>query len=181
MKIADKRSSAEDLLVITQIRLLGDTAAFEVLVKKYQSPLRRYLYNLTGGDGALADDISQETFIKAFTGLKSFRGIGSFRGWLFMIAYRQFIDTHRTFRYHAPITDQTHSYATTSSKIEMLSQTLAPLDTQERNLIILHCIEECSHSELAKITSLPLGTIKTCLARAKEKLRQHLAEDGKDF
>lgn len=182
MKIAEKSSSnAEDFLILTQIRLFGDTAAFGALVKKYQSPLRRYLYNLTGGNSSLADDISQETFIKAYTGLKGFKGLGSFRGWLFRIAYCQFIDTHRTFRYNADITEIDTAYASVVQNYEMLSQTLVVLTEVERNLIILHCIEECSHSEIAKITSLPLGTVKTHLAKAKEKLKTHLSEDGKDF
>lgn len=180
-RVSTSSSSAEDLLILTQIRLFGDTAAFGALVRKYQSPLRRYIYNLTGGNGSLADDISQETFIKAFTSLKSFRGLGSFRGWLFRIAYCQFIDTHRTFRYHSDVTELSTAYQTVHQSSEMLAQTLSVLNDTERNLIILHCIEECSHSEIAKITSLPLGTVKTHLARAKDKLKKHLAEDGKDF
>lgn len=181
MKIAEKSSNAEDLLILAQIRLFGDTSAFGALVRKYQSPLRRYIYNLTGGNGSLSDDISQETFIKAFTNLKSFKGFGSFKGWLFRIAYCQFIDTHRTFRYNADIDQIDVDYKNVGLKYEMLAQTLSPLTDVERNLIILHCIEECSHSELAKITALPLGTVKTHLAKAKEKLKKYLAEDGKDF
>lgn len=179
--IAKSNSNAEDLLIIAQVRLFGDSAAFGALVRKYQSPLRRYLYNLTDGDGSLADDISQETFIKAFTSLKGFRGLGSFRGWLFRIAYCQFVDTHRTFRYHTDVTQIDPCYASVGQNYKMLAQTLAVLSDVERNLIILHCIEECSHSEIAKITALPLGTVKTHLARAKEKLKTYLAEDGKDF
>ncbi|MEG1633994.1 MAG: RNA polymerase sigma factor [Rikenellaceae bacterium] len=181
MKIAEKSSNAEDLLILVQIRLFGDTSAFGALVRKYQSPLRRYLYNLTSGNGSLADDLSQETFIKAFTSIKGFKGIGSFRGWLFRIAYCQFIDTHRTFRYDADIAEINIAYKNVGQKLEVLSQTLAVLSEVERNLIILNCIEECSHSEIAKITALPLGTVKTHLARAKEKLKIYLAKDGKDF
>lgn len=182
MKIAEPISSnAEDLLIIGQIRLFGDSSAFGILVRKYQSPVRRYLYNLTNGDKSLADDISQETFIKAFTALKSFRGLGSFKGWLFRIAYCQFVDTHRARRHYTPIEQLNAAYSTLSQHNEILTQTLAVLNDTERHLIILHCIEECSHSEVAKITQMPLGTVKTTLARAKTKLKAHLSEDGKDF
>lgn len=180
-RVEKSSSSAEDFLILTQIRLFGDTAAFGALVKKYQSPLRRYLYNLTDGNCSLADDLSQEAFIKAFTGLKEFKNWSSFRGWLFRIAYCQFIDTHRTFRYHADVTEVDTAYENVAQSHGILSQTLSVLNDVERNLIILHCIEEFSHSEIAKITLLPLGTVKTHLARAKEKLRIHLKEDGKYF
>lgn len=181
MKIVEKSSNAEDLLILAQIRLFGDTSAFGALVRKYQSPLRRYLYNLTEGNGSLADDISQETFIKAFTSLKSFKGLGSFRGWLFRIAYCQFIDTKRTFRYNTDIEEINLDYKHVGQKYEILAQTLSVLSDVERNLIILHYIEECSHSEIAKITELPLGTVKTHLVKAKVKLKKYLADDGKDI
>lgn len=183
MKIIEPISSnAEDLLIIGQIRLFGDTAAFGELVRKYQSPLRRYLYNLTSGNASLADDISQESFIKAYSSIKEFKGLGSFRGWLFRIAYRQFVDTYRGFRHNDTITDKHNgSFSAHAHSVEILNQTLETLSDTERNLIILHCIEECSHSEIAKITTMPLGTVKSTLARAKDKLKKHLAEDGKDF
>lgn len=179
MKTNPISSNAEDLLIISQIRLFGDTAAFGALVKKYQSPLRRYLYHLTGGDRATADDLSQETLIKAYTSLGEFKGLGGFRGWLFRIAYRRFLDSLRTQRSSAEIAE--HNAGRVEPEVQMLEQTLAPLTDTERNLIILSCIEECSHSEIAKITSIPLGTIKSTIARAKEKLKKHLEEDGKDF
>lgn len=183
MKLAKTiSSSAEDRLILAQIQLFGDTTAFGALVRKYQSPLRRYLYHLTGGNASLSDDISQEAFIKAFTNLKGFRGLGSFRGWLFKIAYCQFIDTCRTQRHHSDITELSSvPYSTLTAHSEMLAQTLSVLNENEKNLIVLHCIEECSHSEIAKITGQPLGTVKTTLARAKEKLKKHLKEDGRDF
>lgn len=179
MKIAEKSSSsAEDFLILTQIKLFGDTAAFGALVKKYQSPLRRYLYNLTGGNSSLADDISQEAFIKAYTGLKDFNKFGSFRSWLFRIAYCQFIDTHRTFHYHTDVCEVDVAYVNVAQSNKLLTQTLSVLSETERNLIILNCIEEFSHSEISKITLLPLGTVKTHLAKAKEKLKKHLRDDG---
>lgn len=169
-------------MIIGQIRLFGDTSAFGDLVRKYQSPLRRYLYNLTGGNSSLADDISQESFIKAYSSIKDFRGLGSFRGWLFRIAYRQFVDTYRGFRYNETITERdSGSYSSCTATIEILNQTLESLSDTERNLIILHCVEECSHSEITKITGIPLGTVKSTIARAKNKLKTHLSEDGKDF
>jgi len=59
-------NNAEDLRWIAQITLSRDERAFEKLVHKYQSPIRRFFLNLTMGDAFLSDDLAQETFIKAF-------------------------------------------------------------------------------------------------------------------
>ena len=58
-------NKAEDLLWISQVVIADDRRAFDRLVCKYQSPVRRFLRNLTLGDATLADDLAQETFIKA--------------------------------------------------------------------------------------------------------------------
>lgn len=171
---------AEDLLILGQIRLFGNRAAFGSLVEKYQSPLRRYLYYLTGGDGSLADDIAQDAFIKAFEQLEKYHARGSFRGWLFRIAYNRFIDLRRGEHPQSPIEYASGSYAAAQG-CEILFETLSPLSEIEKNLIILSCIQDCSHSEIAKITELPLGTVKTNIARAKEKLKKHLKENERDF
>ena len=68
--------------------------AFGVLVSEYQSEIRRFFMNLTG-DAALSDDLSQETFIKAYTSIRSFRMMSRFRTWLYRIAYNEFYSYYR--------------------------------------------------------------------------------------
>ena len=68
-------SKAEDLLWISQVVIADDRRAFDRLVYKYQSSVRRFLQNLTLGDSMLADDLAQETFIKAYLNIRSFQGI----------------------------------------------------------------------------------------------------------
>ncbi len=145
---------------------------FETVVTEFQSPLRRYLYYLTGGDAPLSDDLAQETFIKAFTNWHTFRGEGA-KTYLFRIAYRTFIDATRKQRPQTqiPLTMES-SYPI--EQFEILNETLAPLDEKERTLILLSCVEQLSHSEIVEVTALPLGSIKTTLRRAKDKLKQHL-------
>jgi RNA polymerase sigma factor (sigma-70 family) len=76
--------------------LRDDHDAFAELVRRYQSPLRAWLRRLTGGDFARADDLAQETFLRAYRRLGSFRGTGKFSTWLFSIAYNEFRnDTRR--------------------------------------------------------------------------------------
>jgi len=59
-------SKAEDMLLISQVVISDDRLAFDKLVRKYQSSVRRFLLNLTLGDSMFADDLAQETFIKAY-------------------------------------------------------------------------------------------------------------------
>ena len=70
-------------------------AAFEKEVINNQEPLRRFLLNLCGGDGALSDDIAQEAFIKAYLNINSFNGLSKFSTWLFRIAYNCYCDNKR--------------------------------------------------------------------------------------
>lgn len=148
-----------------------------MLVEKYQAPLRRYFWYLTSGNLSLSDDLSQETFIRAYERLKSYSALGSFRGWLFRIGYNQFIDSHRSSRASCSIDSIQNWSQEATADTELLCQTLQSLDDTERNLILLSCIEGCSHSEIAKITSMPLGSVKTVIARAKQKLQNELKDE----
>ena len=152
--------------------IITNRTPFETVVTEFQSPLRRYLFYLTGGNAPLSDDIAQETFIKAYINWANFRGEGA-KTYLFRIAYRTFIDAKRKEKPQTEIpltlesTYPTEQYA-------ILNETLAPLDERERTLILLSCVEELSHSDIEEVTALPLGTIKTTLRRAKDKLKKHL-------
>ena len=88
-------SKTEDMLLVSRVVIADDRRAYETLMLKYQSSVRRFLLNLTLGDGALADDLAQETFIKAYLHLRSFQGLASFSSWLFRIAYNCFFDSKR--------------------------------------------------------------------------------------
>ena len=80
-----------DIALVTQVLLTHNTRAFDKLVKKYQSPIRRFFLNQTCGDKELSDDLAQDTFIKAYTNLKSFKGSANFSTWLYRIAYNVFL------------------------------------------------------------------------------------------
>ncbi|HBS32540.1 MAG TPA: hypothetical protein DEA40_12500, partial [Parvularcula sp.] len=76
-----------DIDLVILAKAARDSAAFETLVKRHQAPLRAFLVRLTG-EPALADDLAQEAFLKAYRALDGFRGGASFRSWLFSIALR---------------------------------------------------------------------------------------------
>lgn len=66
-------SQLNDISLVAQVVVFKNTRAFDQLVQKYQSPVRRFFLHLTCGDSELSDDLAQDTFIKAYTNLASFR------------------------------------------------------------------------------------------------------------
>ena len=89
-----------DLSLVAQVAVLGNKRAFDELVRRYQSPVRRFFLHQTLGDSQLSDDLAQDTFIKAYTSIGSFRGISSFQTWLMRIAYNVFYDYRRKEQTH---------------------------------------------------------------------------------
>ena len=78
-------SQINDIALVAQVVVFKNTRAFDTLVKKYQSPIRRFFLHQTLGDTELSDDLAQETFIKAYTNLASFKNLSSFSTWLYRV------------------------------------------------------------------------------------------------
>ena len=91
-------ASLTDISLVAQVAVLGNKRAFDELVRRYQSPVRRFFLHQTLGDSQLSDDLAQDTFIKAYLNIASFRGIASFQTWLMRIAYNVFYDYCRKMR-----------------------------------------------------------------------------------
>lgn len=177
MTKTDKRHDAlGEWWLVRRVKRSGDRAAFGELVERYHSPLRRYLTHLTGGDGFRADDLAQEAFIKAFTSIRQFSGVGSFRAWLFRIAYRTFLDSRRSLHPTLEI-ERMEAAGESGTEIAILQSALACLDEAERNVILLSAVEQLSHSQIAHVTEMPLGTVKSMVTRAKAKLREYLKNE----
>jgi RNA polymerase sigma-70 factor (ECF subfamily) len=172
-------SNAEDLKWVMQVTLLGNKDAFDPLVRKYQSPIRRFFLNLTMGDSSLSDDLAQETFIKAYLQIKSFQGLSGFSTWLFRIAYNVFYDSVRAQRRQNETSldevDRCHSVDNDfSAEKSDLYDALRKLRHEERTAILLCYMEGMSHSQAAKVMKCPLGTLKSYVAAGKTKLAHHL-------
>lgn len=172
-------SNADDLKWVMQVTLLGNKDAFDPLVRKYQSPIRRFFLNLTMGDAALSDDLAQETFIKAYLQLKSFQGLSGFSTWLFRIAYNVFYDSARAQKRHYETSldevDRWYSVDNDfSAEKSDLYDALHKLRPEERTAILLCYMEGMSHSQAAKVMRCPLGTLKSYVSAGKTKLARHL-------
>jgi RNA polymerase sigma-70 factor (ECF subfamily) len=166
----------------------GDHEAFGDLVTEHQ----RYVYNLALGvlkNEEEALDLTQETFVRAWTALPNFRGQSQFRTWLYRIVtnlcYNRLPGLRRSLHElgdemiaDLPETDPAFdnpAYGTESRELRAyLHHAIDALDENYRLLIALRYQNELSYEEIASALNLPLGTIKTGLFRAREQLRRAL-------
>lgn len=172
-----------DITLVTQMVVFGNKRAFDALLRKYQSQVRRFLLGLTAGDSQLADDLAQETFIKAYMNIGKFRGLSSFSTWIMRIAYNTHYDYRRT--HHQTEDADTPAVAARSGGttadcalgIDIL-KALATLKPEERTCITLQLIEGQPIDKIASITGMTSGTVKSHLHRGKEKLTTYLKNNG---
>ena len=174
-----------DISLVAQVVVFNNTRAFDQLVKKYQSPIRRFFLNQTCGDSELSDDLAQETFIKAYTNIASFKNLSNFSTWLYRIAYNIFYDYIRSRKETADLdsreidnvhyTEQENFGQTTD-----IYESLKKLKEIERTCITLFYMEDLSIDKIAGITGCPTGTVKSHLSRGKEKLANYLKKNGYD-
>ena len=178
-------SQLNDISLVAQVVVFKNAKAFDELVKKYQSPIRRFFLNLTCGDSELSDDLAQDTFIKAYTNIASFKNLSSFSTWLYRIAYNIFYDYIRS-RKDTNDLDAREVDATSSVEQDNLGQkmdvyqSLKTLKEIERTCITLFYMEDVSIEKIAGITGCPVGTVKSHLSRGKEKLANYLNKNGYD-
>lgn len=176
-------SNTEDIALVSQVILFGSEKAYRRLVCKYQQPIRRFFLNHTSGDQLLSDDLSQETFIKAWVNIASFRGLASFSTWLYRIAYHILSDYYRSNKMFDSLdkVDANPEYCQEQRDIAVgydLYEALKCLKPEERSCILLFYMEDLSLAKIKDITGLPLGTIKSHLSRGKNKMAQFLNQQG---
>ncbi len=173
------RSKAPDSLLVSRVMLLDDRKAFAALVERYQGALRRFFLHHTGGDAMLADDLAQETFLKCYYGIRQYKGLAGFSTWLYRIAYNLFLDYARTAKPTAPAEAIPEAAASASADERMdITAALALLSTQERAVVSLFYIEDRTVEDVARILSMPQGTVKSHLARSRCKLADFLKKNG---
>jgi RNA polymerase sigma factor (sigma-70 family) len=173
--------SLPDSDLIARVLVEGDQHAFGELVKSYQSMVRGILRTWLRGDEARADDLAQETFLKAYKNLHQFGGQAKFSTWLYQIAYNEFRGWARSAREHDNIDDIIHEPSEESGQAshdfnEDLNRAMRHLSLEERSVVACCSIQGMTHQEAAEVLGWPLGTVKTHLLRGKDILRIKLAE-----
>ena len=173
-----------DISLVTQVAVFHNKKAFDQLVRKYQSPVRRFFLNQTLGDEQLSDDLAQETFIKAYVNITKFRGMASFSTWLMRIAYNVFYDDVRARRQTEDIdTSKSVARQTISGDDNLkmdIYNALALLKPEERTCITLQLIDGYPIEQISKITGIAENTVKSHLKRGKDKMANYLKQNGYD-
>ena len=177
--MANEYISLTDETLIKHVQRDNDQQAFTELVRRYQSRLRYSLRQLTGYDEPLADDLAQETFIKAYTHLNQFRSDAHFFTWLYRIAWRCFAD-HCRRRKPEQSTDASKApepgYTTQErDNLHMdFAKALMNFAPEQRMVLHLHLQREFTQRDIAQIMDCPLGTVKSHIQRGRLKLQEYL-------
>ena len=175
--------SLTDADLVARVLLHDDHHAFAELVRRHQSSIRGLLRQLTRTDVALADDLGQETFLRAYKNIRSFRGEARFSTWLYRIAYNCFREEARKRKELVGINETQLEAEPDPQSVDPalkhdLMHALQLLPLHERSAILLCCQNGLSHNEAARVLDIPLGTVKTNVLRGREKLKKLLAAWG---
>ena len=170
-----------DATLIARVLHDDDRAAFGELVRRHQPMVRGFLRRMLGGSPELADDLAQETFIKAHRGMRGYRGTASFPSWLCAIATNELRAEWRRRKRRADFLEGEAADGDTSELDRALRNDiaagLAQLPETQRAALVL-CFEHgLTHQEAAAALGCPLGTLKSHVARGKQRLRSWLYEE----
>lgn len=162
----------DDILV--QAARRGSDEAFSRLVARHQQALRAFLRR-TCGDWSLADDLAQETFIAAWSSLGQLKAGASVRAWLCGIGYRKALTALRSAgrsrrREQSYASDPDPSSSPDPTTTIALDRAMATLSPAQRSAVALCLAADFSHAEAAEALGLPLGTVKSHLARGRAVL-----------
>lgn len=167
-----------DAALVARALQSGDKAAFGQLIRRHQGMVRAQLRRLTAGDHSWADDLAQETFMLAWRKLDQFRGQAQFATWLYRIAYTTFLQARRGRKAQfVPVTDNERPSDDHSGRIALQRDLAAALRSlpQAQSAAITLCYDfDLSHEDAAYVLGIPLGTVKTNIARGKARLRELL-------
>jgi RNA polymerase sigma-70 factor (ECF subfamily) len=164
----------------------GDARAWDVLFQRFQLPLYAYVHELVRHEQT-AFDIVQETFIAAARHVAGLRDDAKFGSWLFGIAHQKVIQHWRKpARDHEPLdelaevlpcdTDDPRDWLIRREREAEFFASVAKLPEPQREVLLLHFLEDFSLEEIADIACAPVGTVKSRLHYAKRALRQLMKE-----
>jgi RNA polymerase sigma factor (sigma-70 family) len=161
---------------------LGERDAFDALVARWHPLVWRYLSRVSGDRDAAAD-AAQDVWLGVVRGIARLRDATRFRPWLFGIARRVLMDRFRA-QYAAPVVEDIDLQNLSEREATVEDEDLARLDGAldqlpiiEREVLTLFYLRELSLVEIAGITTVPVGTVKSRLFRARQLLRARLSDE----
>ncbi|WP_157062553.1 RNA polymerase sigma factor [Pseudoxanthomonas dokdonensis] len=161
----------------------GDVQAFEALYRRHVGRVHGVIQRLTGGQGARAEDLTQEAFVRAWQALPQFRQESAFSTWLHRLAVNTALMELRSRRTQPqPSADEDAverlEVADSAGHVTALSMDLeravATLPPRARAVLVLHDVEGWKHEEIARELGMAVGSSKAQLHRARHLLRERL-------
>jgi RNA polymerase sigma-70 factor, ECF subfamily len=162
----------------------GDRSAFARLIERYWDRLYRWLYHLTR-DRHAAEDLTQETFLRALAAVKSFRPGSNFRAWVFRIGHNNFVNQKRAEkRTKHPLPDDAaqelgsvESGLENREALEAVNRAVAELPVDFREALLLRVDEGLSFREVAKVLGTTEETARWRVFKARQKLMKVLSPE----
>jgi RNA polymerase sigma-70 factor (ECF subfamily) len=161
----------------------GDCVAFEQLYRRHRDRIYALLWRLSGGDAGVAEDMLQESFVRAWQKLDGFRGDSKFGTWLHRLSANVGLSDRRT-RLRRVSREQGMDDAVdraavgardvSAGKRMDLEQAISGLPERARTVLVLYDIEGYSHAEIAETTGMAVGSSKAQLHRARKLVRERL-------
>ena len=183
--------SDEDLMSHFQ---MGTVEAFDILVSRYKDPLTNYIYRFLG-DMKECEDLLQETFLRVYRNRHSYRRIAKFSTWLYTIAGNLARSEYRKRKrrrlyslqsvnrddeeYEVEIPDETFApdkHTDSTIQDRYIQEALKQIPEEFREVVVLRDVQQLAYEEIAEITGLPMGTVKSRINRGRTKLQQLLSE-----
>ncbi|MEY2407830.1 MAG: hypothetical protein QOF48_500 [Verrucomicrobiota bacterium] len=186
--------SAVDLVLVQRTQQ-GDLPAYDELIRRYQERIYATIYHMTGNHDD-ANDLAQETFIKAFTALKTFKGDSSFYTWVYRIAVNKTINFRklRKNRSHLSLNDMDFNAENDPDMVQLVSdrtprreaglselhdklgEAMQKLSPVHRLVVTLHDVQGLPHEEIATIMDCNIGTVRSRLFYARQQLQAYLSD-----
>ena len=180
----DSSNNHEDYALVQLVRS-GNHAAYQQLCQRYSERIYHMLLHLVNGDMELAQEFTQEAFVRAFERLDQYAGRSSFYTWLYRLARNRALDLLAKKKPQAIADEQLQRQATPAASAHnqveqgelqaLVQMALGELAPEQRELILLRDFDNWDYDQLAEHFACPLGTIKSRLNRARRALRAVLA------
>ena len=187
-------AAAEDRELVRKAQA-GDMDAYDQLMRKYQERIYATVYHMTSNHED-ANDLAQETFVKAYSALKNFKGDSSFFTWVYRIAVNKTINFLKTRKNRSflslndldqqvehdqelveLVSEQTPRRAAGLSELqEKLNEAMQKLSEDHRMVVTLHDVQGLSHEEIGKIMDCNTGTVRSRLFYARQQLQANLSD-----
>jgi RNA polymerase sigma-70 factor (ECF subfamily) len=168
----------------------GDERAFSLILRAYETPVFNYVLRLVGGDRALAEDLTQEVFLRVFQGLPKFSLRSKFTTWLFQVTKNRVLDELRAVERRpralvaiddiAPL-EVLDAPIERLEEIDALWRAVENLSTDLKMALLLRDVVGLSYTEIADALEVTLATVKWRIYKAREEVQIALVREGVSF